>query len=104
MPPTPYAGNPNNYPASIPTLSGGDLPNTTNFNAPLEGLADRTANLHANVAVPTWKPSYVLQMAGSITPNCCAFDSTTLKFLVGGVNASPAAVLGTGRGDPLNWQ
>ena len=56
--PSPYSGNPTNFPQDIDILSGGDLPNTTNFNTAYEGLADRTAALNsqaiANAAV-TWK-------------------------------------------------
>jgi hypothetical protein len=49
MPPVPYGGNPANYPEDIDILAGSDLPNTTNFNTPYEGLADRTAWLRGAV-------------------------------------------------------
>jgi len=57
--PSAYAGNPSNYPASVNILSGGDAPNTANFNTAYEGTLDRTAFLRARTAnaVQNWYPS-----------------------------------------------
>jgi hypothetical protein len=46
--PSPYAGNPSNYPASINIIGGGDVPSSTTFNTAYEGIIDRTAWLAAN--------------------------------------------------------
>jgi hypothetical protein len=48
--PSPYSGNQANYPATIPILSGSDVPGTATFNPPWEALADRTAFLRGSVA------------------------------------------------------
>jgi hypothetical protein len=81
-------------------------PSAQEFN---EIIAQRDAAINALGAAQqaaefvTWKPSYVMSMLGTIEPTCAAWDPVTLKWLVGGTNATPNIVIGTGRGDPLNW-
>jgi hypothetical protein len=48
--PTPYPGDPSNFPADVNILSGGDAPNSTNFNTAYEGTLDRTAFLFQTAA------------------------------------------------------
>lgn len=45
---TAYAGNPDNYPATITNVDGSDIPSSTLFGTLVEELADRTANLDAD--------------------------------------------------------
>lgn len=47
-----YDGNPANYPTSLAMATGGDQRNIGSIRVTLEGLADRTAFLHAGLGVP----------------------------------------------------
>lgn len=81
-------------------------PSAQEFNSILNGLGVVINLIGADVQAAsfvTWQPSYVLNMLGAITPSCVAWDSIALKWLVGGLNTTPAAICATGRGDPLNW-
>lgn len=84
---TPYAGNPSNYPATIPIPTGSDPPGSSLFATPYEGLADRTAYLNAKI-VPfggyNWR-----EIVPSVTP-------------VSGGGGSPTAGLNTVYWDFVN--
>lgn len=55
---TTYAGNRLNYPTSLTLPSGGDARNVSSVNAPLEGLADRTAWLAARAIRNVQRTAY----------------------------------------------
>lgn len=59
---TPYAGNPSNFPDNVATF-GSDAPSSANFNACLEGTADRTSYLYARQTAElaqTWSRSIIV--------------------------------------------
>jgi hypothetical protein len=70
-----YDGNPANNPAAISMLDDSDAPNATNFDTPLEGLADRTAWLTGGRSSPGqgWAPAWT---------STAAFSSETVDAMV----------------------
>lgn len=55
---TTYDGDATNYPTSLTLPSGGDARNAASVNTPLEGLADRTAWLHAHAIRKVQRSTY----------------------------------------------
>jgi hypothetical protein len=84
--PTPYAGNPNNYPASINILSGSDTPSSGNFNTAYEGTIDRTSNLAATLwvnAIGNWQPVLASSSSAFNTGALDSFGGMTWEPLYG---------------------
>lgn len=92
-----YAGNPATFPATVTIPDDGDARNAASVNVPLEGLADRTANLNARTttveAYPritlvrgsTFSTSIVTGSDGDAVATLYAIDfSTTYPVPIGG--------------------
>ena len=86
---TPYAGNPANFPATIPILSDGDTPAAATWAVPYEGLADRTAWLEARRTVFIDRVAYDVESG-----TWAVFDGTNFAGFVGGHIDVPDAKAG----------
>src|SRR5580692_1549605 len=111
--PTSYAGNPANWPTSVPVPSGSDAPSSTLFASGFEGTIDRTAWLKANMeggqaaaGYWTWTSNPRNLSSGNTDfLGCACYDPTYGQWLVGGLNeqATGAAMLMASKDDGKSW-
>jgi hypothetical protein len=90
--PTPYAGNQNNYPASVNILSGSDTPSSGNFITAYEGGLDRTAYLMSRLwatALDNWQAPLAVSSS--------AFNTGSTDSFGAGVGVSWEPLYGTWR-------
>jgi hypothetical protein len=74
---TTYAGDENNYPASITIPSDGDLKPAATVNVALEGLADRTAAITKNLATAGRVFQWEFVVTGDTPSTYNAFSTTS---------------------------
>lgn len=80
-----YKGNPNNYPTTLTIVDDASPPNATNFNTPIEGLADEVAWMQERGSLSpllALQPAFTVQTLSSFSsakgPHAAAWNDTAL--------------------------
>lgn len=102
-----YAGNPANYPGTIPLVDDADLnpPTAANIDLTGQALADRSAFIFQRARTPNFQPSSspsaLFALLGALHAVC--WDTKDLRWLIGGQEPSGGGAVVAGRGDPNAW-